>query len=213
MKKLILIALIATIGVSAKAQNQKFVAAMEKNTPAADTARDGEHLQSLANNFERIAGAEKSEWLPLYYAAYCYAKMTYTTKGNTIDTYCDKADAFIKKADSLNPNNSEVYTVKAMIASARISVNPMTRGQKYGTESAELRDKAKELDPTNPRPYYLEGTAYFYTPPMFGGGKDKAKPAFEKAMKFYETFKPASTIAPNWGKDATAYFLKKCDEK
>jgi hypothetical protein len=48
---------------------------------------------------------------------------------------------------------------------------------------------------------------------MFGGGKDKAKPSFEKALKLYETFVPASTIAPNWGKRSTEYFLKKCDEK
>jgi hypothetical protein len=48
---------------------------------------------------------------------------------------------------------------------------------------------------------------------MFGGGKDKAKPAFEKALQLYETFKPASTIAPNWGKGATMYFLKECDKK
>ncbi|MCW3071848.1 MAG: hypothetical protein JWO44_1738 [Bacteroidetes bacterium] len=213
MKKTILIALISLAGFSASAQNKKYIAAMEKNVAELDTTRDGAKLQNLANNFERIAGAEKSEWLPSYYAAYCYVNMTYTTKGDMIDTYCDKAETFIKRADSISPNNSEIYTLKAQIASARISVNPMTRGQKYGMESAELREKAKSLDKTNPRPYYLEGTAYFYTPPMFGGGKDKAKPSFEKALAMYETFKPASSIAPNWGKRSTMYFLNECDKK
>lgn len=213
MKKTILMSLIAIAGLSVSAQNKKYIATMEKNIAELDTTRDGAKLQNLANNFERIAGAEKTEWLPSYYAAYCYVNMTYTTKGDAVDTYCDKAETFLKKADSLSPNNSEIYTIKAQIASARISVNPMTRGQKYGTESAELREKAKDLDKTNPRPYYLEGTAYFYTPAMFGGGKDKAKPSFEKALKMYETFKPASSIAPNWGKRSTEYFLKKCDEK
>ena len=213
MKKLITLTALVASCFTMNAQNPKYIATMEKNIAALDTTRDGEKLQALANNFERIAGAEKSEWLPCYYAAYCYVNSTYSTKGNTIDTYCDKAETFINKADSLSPNNSEIYTLKAQIASARISVNPMTRGQKYGTESAMLREKAKTLDPTNPRPFYLEGTAYFYTPPMFGGGKDKAKPSFEKAMGMYETFKPASTIAPNWGKKSTAWFLKQCDEK
>lgn len=213
MKKLILLTTMVAACFSISAQNKKYLSAMEKNVAELDTTRDGAKLQNLANNFERIAGAEKAEWLPNYYAAYCYVNMTYTTKGDMIDTYCDKADKFISKADSMMPNNSEVYTLKAQIASARISVNPMTRGQKYGTESAELREKAKELDKTNPRPYYLEGTAYFYTPPMFGGGKDKAKPAFEKAKKMFEEFKPASTIAPNWGKRSTEYFLRECDKK
>lgn len=213
MKKLVLIALITATAVQVNAQNKKYISTMEKNIAALDTTRDGPGLQNLANNFERVAGVEKAEWLPSYYTAYCYVNMTYTTKGDMIDTYCDKAESFIKKADSISPNNSEVYTLKAQIASARISVNPMARGQKYGTESAELRDKAKELDKTNPRPYYLEGTGYFYTPPMFGGGKDKAKPVFEKALGMFETFKPASTIHPNWGKRACQYYIGECDKK
>lgn len=213
MKKIMTAAFIALSAFAAQAQNPKYIAAMEKNIAALDTTRDPQALQSLANNFERIAGAEKNEWLPGYYAAYCYASMTYNSKGSAIDNLCDKADALINRADSLSPNNSEIYVVKAQIRSARISVNPMVRGQKYGTESAELREKAKQLDPANPRPYYLEGTANFYTPPMFGGGKDKAKPVFEKAQKMFETFKPASSIAPHWGLHETAYFLKKCDEK
>lgn len=213
MKKLLSILAFISVTLFASAQNKKYEAAMEKNIAALDTTRDGLQLQNLANNFERIASAEKAEWLPNYYLAYCYVNMTYSTKGDQIDTYCDKAEKFLHVADSISPNNSEIYTLKAQIASARISVNPMTRGQKYGTESAEFREKAKQLDKANPRPYYLEGTSYFYTPPMFGGGKDKAKPAFQKALELYEAFKPESTIAPNWGKNSTIYFLKECDKK
>jgi hypothetical protein len=213
MKKTILIAFISFTGLAATAQNKKYIDVMEKNIAALDTTRDADGLQKIANNLERVASAEKTEWLPDYYLAFCYVNMTYSVKGDVIDTYCDKAESFINKADSVMPNNSEIYTLKAQIASARISVNPMTRGQKYGTESAVLRDKAKELDKTNPRPYYLEGTSYFYTPPMFGGGKDKAKPVFEKAAKMFDDFKPASSIAPNWGKRSTQWFLKQCDEK
>ncbi len=213
MKKILSLLALLSVTVFAFSQNPKYISAMEKNVAALDTTRDGLKLQALANNFERITSAEKTEWLPCYYAAYCYVNMTYSTKGDAIDTYCDKADKFIHVADSISPNNSEIYTLRAQIASARISVNPMSRGQKYGTMSGEFREKAKELDKTNPRPYYLEGTAYFYTPPMFGGGKDKAKPVFEKAATMYEAFKPASSIAPNWGKNSTQYFIKECDKK
>jgi hypothetical protein len=213
MKKLFILTAFVASCINVNAQNPKYISAMEKNIAILDTTRDAGKLQNLANSFERIAGAEKSEWLPNYYTAYCYANMTYSVKGDMIDTYCDKADMFIKKADSISPNNSEIYTLKAQIASARIGVNPMSRGQKFGMLSAELREKAKDLDKTNPRPFYLEGTSLFYTPPMFGGGKDKAKPAFEKALLLYETFKPASSISPNWGKRSAEYFLKKCDEK
>ena len=212
MKKIIII--IALIGINniSNAQNPKYIATMEKNIAVLDTTRNNEQLQSLENTFERIASAEKTEWLPAYYAAYCNVNMTYNVKGNMIDTYCDKAETFINKADSISPNNSEIYALKAQIASARISVNPMIRGQKYGTQAGELRQKAKDLDKTNPRPYYLDGMAYFYTPAAFGGGKDKAKPAYVKALELFETFKPASSIAPHWGKKSAEYFLKKCSE-
>jgi hypothetical protein len=213
MKKIITVIVLLTLGFTSSAQNKKYISAMEKNIAALDTTKTAEQYQNLANNFERIAGAEKAEWLPNYYVAYCYVNSTYFTKGDNIDTYCDKAENFIKRADSLSPNNSEIYTLKAQIASARIGVNPMVRGQKYGTESAMLREKAKQLDSTNPRPYYLDGTGYYFTPPAFGGGKDKAKQSFQQALKLFETFKPASSISPNWGKNSAEYFLKKCDEK
>ncbi len=212
MKKLISITTALSLTLFVTAQNPKYLSAMEKNIAILDTVKGTEQLQNLANAFERIAGHEKTEWLPSYYAAYCYVIQTRNTKGDMIDTYCDKAEAFINKADSIQPNNSEIYALKAQIASARIGVNPMTRGQKYGTQATIFIDKAKELDATNPRPWLLEGESKFFTPPAFGGGKKKAKSSFEKALTLYETFKPASSIHPNWGKKEAGYFLKKCDE-
>jgi hypothetical protein len=210
MKKLVTLAFM-TIVLSTVAQNKKYMDVMEKNVAALDTSRTIEQLQLLENTFERIANAEKKEWLPYYYAANCNVSMTYATKGNAIDTYCDKADQLADKADSLSPNNSEIMTLKAQIAAARISVNPMIRGQKFGALAHELREKAKSLDPSNPRPWFLEGMSLFYTPSAFGGGKDKAKVAYKKALELYETFKPASSIHPRWGKQTTEYFLKQCD--
>jgi len=211
MKKMMTIVAFISATTYATAQNKKFIETMEHNIAILDTTRDASVLQNQANMFERIGNAEKNEWLPKYYAAYCYVNMTYSPKAD-IDTWCDKAESFLKKADSMSPNNSEIITLKAQIASARISVNAMTRGQKYGTMAGEFREQAKKLDPTNPRPYFLDGTAYFYTPPMFGGGKDKAKPSFEKAKAMFETYKPASSIAPHWGKGSNDYYLKQCEK-
>lgn len=211
MKKLLVIAFLSTC-TNSFAQNKKYMEAMEKNVAAIDTAGTIEQLQPLENTFERIAHAEKKEWLPYYYAAYANVMMSYEVKGNNIDTYCDKADVLVNKADSLNPANSEIISLKAQIAAARISVNPMSRVQKYGSEARALREKAKALDPVNPRPWFLEGMSSFYTPSMFGGGKDKAKVAYTKALELYDGFKPASSIHPNWGKRTAEYFLKQCDK-
>ena len=91
-------------------------------------------------------------------------------------------------------------------------VDPQSRWQQYGKTSSGYMAKAKELDPTNPRALLLEGQSKFYTPEAFGGGKDVAKPLFEKAIAMYGTFKPASELHPVWGKSTAIYFLAQCDQ-
>jgi hypothetical protein len=50
----------------------------------------------------------------------------------------------------------------------------------------------------------------FYTPPAFGGGKDKAQPLFEEAIKRYKAFKPANSIMPTWGEKKAEEMLAEC---
>jgi hypothetical protein len=76
----------------------------------------------------------------------------------------------------------------------------MARWQKYGPLANNYFKKAKEFDPTNPRPDYLVGQSLLYTPVQFGGGKEVARPILEESMKKYESFKPENSISPDWGK-------------
>jgi hypothetical protein len=210
MKKA-LIFLFAVVATGAFAQNKKYISSMEKNLGMLDTVKSINGWQQAANGFERIANVEKKEWLPNYYIAFCNLMMAaQESKGDMVDAYCDKADALLNKADSISPDNSEIYTLKALSNSIRIKVNPMARGAKYGMESGMNTAKAKELDPFNPRPYFLEGQGKFYTPPAFGGGKDKALPLFEEAVKKFAAFKPASSIHPKWGEEQAKKMLEEC---
>jgi hypothetical protein len=61
-------------------------------------------------------------------------------------------------------------------------VDPQSRWSTYGQEGAGYLNKAKQLNPNNPRLYYLEGAGIFGTPEQFGGGKTKAKPVLQKAV-------------------------------
>ena len=49
----------------------------------------------------------------------------------------------------------------------------------------------------------------FGTPVQFGGGKDKAKPVFEKAVELYKQEKP-SQLYPHWGQKQTEEMIKQC---
>ncbi len=214
MKKLLFSFLLAAFVTAAvNAQSEKFINAMKNNLGAIDTSfKNPTNLLNLANNFERIANAEKSQWLPYYYAAFCqvnYAFMQQEDKSG-IDKIADKAEELLLKADSLKPNNSEISCVKSMIATARMMVNPMQRYMQYGPVSEKCLADAITQDAGNPRPHYLKGQNLKYTPEQFGGGCKPAMEEFEKAMQKYAAFKPASEIDPNWGKEVTERMIQEC---
>ena len=52
----------------------------------------------------------------------------------------------------------------------------------------------------------------FHTPKTFGGGKEKAKPFFEKAKSLFASQKPASSIDPNWGEGHNNQMLAECNK-
>ncbi|MEO5783762.1 MAG: hypothetical protein ABIQ07_10845 [Ginsengibacter sp.] len=214
MKKTILLSLVICFCVEAFAQSDRYAPAMKKNIAMLDSAMQKGNAKELANNFERIGDAEKTQWLPYYYAAYCNILTTYTEKDKSkIDAIADKAEELIIKAEGLaGKENSEIDVIKSMIASAYMMVDPQSRYMQYGAASSSNIEKAKALDPTNPRPVYLEAQAKFYTPAAFGGGKDVAKPLFEKAISMFDTFKPETDLHPTWGKAAGQYFLAQANK-
>ena len=124
------------------------------------------------------------------------------------DAIADKAKTFVDKAEAiLGKENSETDVIKSMIATSHMTVDPQSRYATYGAEISEQLQKAKSLDPTNPRPLLIQAENTFYTPQQFGGGKDAAKPILDQAKTLSDNFKPETEISPNWGKPALMYFL------
>lgn len=212
MKKVIILALATVFAFTTQAQSDKFNAAMKGNIAQLGAAFANPSLfVDLGNKFERIATAEKTQWLAYYYAAYCHVNAGFMERDKSkVDGIADKATLLINKADSLMPNNSEISCIKSMIASCHMMVDPMTRWQEYGQASQENMEKAMEQDPTNPRPYMLKGQGLKFTPESFGGGCKTALPELEKAITLFAAFKPASDIHPNWGMEYTAGMVKEC---
>jgi len=193
----------------AQTPNEKFVKAMEKALSGMDTLKTAEQWQTASNNFERIAQKEPKEWLPAYYVALSQTMIFNMSQDQTKhEPLAKKADEYIAKADSLMPNNSEVHVLKNMVSGLYIRLNPMVNGMKYGPVAAMQLEKAKSLDPENPRVYMQEGITAYFTPAQWGGDKEKGKKLMETAAAKFETFKPASSIHPVWGKKTNAMFLE-----
>jgi tetratricopeptide (TPR) repeat protein len=217
MKKTILILSAIFVACFSFAQMpEKFVKAMESKITLLDSVKTAEGYIELANAFERIADAEKNQGLAYYYAAYCNASAgtlvgaggdMMAAKADKTDPYADKADKQIKKAEELMKGSSEIFIIKKMIATLKMLGDPMNRYMTYGPEATAMLEEAKKINPDNPRVYLLEAQDKYYTPEQFGGSKEEAKVLFEKAQKLFETFKPETSIHPNWGKNQLAYFL------
>ncbi|MEZ4941737.1 MAG: hypothetical protein R3D58_12735 [Saprospiraceae bacterium] len=204
----ILLLLASAAGIQAQS-NPKYLAAMEKALAGMDTLSTGDQWLAKSNMFERIAQKETGEWLPPYYVALCQAMIFNMDQDpSKYEALCEKAERNIAVADSLNPDNSEIYVLKSMAAGMRIRINPMVNGQKYGPEAAMTLEKAMALDPENPRVYMNKGMSLFFTPAQWGGDPVKGKELMELADEKFAAFKPASSIHPSWGKSANDYILE-----
>lgn len=194
------------IGVS---QSVSYKENLKKDIALFESAKTASDFIYAANCFEKLAVTEKKEWLAFYYAGLCDALAAFEKQNKDIDTYCDKADAFARKADSLSKNNSEIAVLKSMIAAARINVNKAQRGQKFGLMASKFAAEALKLDEANPRAHFVKGKAILNTPPTLGGGEKKAKPIFESVLEKIKTYKSDSNLYPSWGREEAEKELKK----
>ena len=198
------------------AQAQDFKPVLEKAFTAFDTTWDQNTKVELGNKLALIAKKWDNEWVTHYYLAYSKVALTYNEKDAAKkDAYLDEAEKEREEAVSiLKKENDETYVLEAMIANGRLGVDPMNRWQKYGPIFSSNLESAKDMNPDNPRMYYLQGVAKFYTPKGFGGGKKSAMPYFEKAETLFtkEAGTPAATdiTKPHWGTRQNNFFLAQC---
>lgn len=196
--------------VSAKAQNME--SALKGAYNELQSATSIPAMMDANSKFNRVAAKWPKEWIASYYAAYANAYIALKEpNAQRKDQLLDQADLFIKAMNSVNNSNHECLVLTAYVAFSRFSVDPANRWKKYLDVMNENLEKAKKANPDNPRIYYLQGIPVFNKPVLYGGGKNKAKPYFEKAKVLFAKQGATSILSPYWGeKDNEAYLLK-CD--
>jgi hypothetical protein len=211
MKKIILSLALVVIALASNAQSDAYNAGMKGMISRIESAQSNpEAYQDASNGFLRIAAAEKNEWLPNYYAAYCLAMQAMFSKDKEkIDPMLDQADKLLAEI-SITVKSDEVMCLQAFSKATRISVDPMTRGMRYSSESAKFLEQAKSINAENPRIYFLQGESMFNTPEQFGGGKTKALQLFQTAAKKFAAFKPSSDLMPTWGQRTNEMMIAEC---
>jgi hypothetical protein len=213
MKKYMLFLLAAfSLQTAAFSQSDKYVAAMKKNLALWDSAKTAEDFTKLANTFERIGDAEKTQWLPYYWAGLALSLSGWMPAVTDKDANAARINAFCDKAESVasaDADKAEILTIRNISATQQMMVDPQNRYMSYGMAAGQALDKGLKLDANNPRLYYLKGMSLFGTPVQFGGGKDKAKPVFEKAVQLFKEQKP-KPLYPHWGQQDAEGKLAEC---
>jgi len=210
MKHILIIISFLAIAINSNAQDKNYESAMLGNLELLDQARSQEDYLKCASRFERVAAAEKSLWLPYYYAAYSLVVMSFDEgDGAKKDLILDRAQGLLDKALVLQPEESELHVLQAFLYPSRILVDPMSRGMQYMELIYETLEKAKASNPENPRIYFLEGVNKANLPPSMGGGPEVARPILELALAKFEAFEAKNSLWPQWGEEAVKAELNK----
>ncbi len=210
MKKLIITLSIFALTLPVAAQQSQYQSAMLGLIETLDKASTPEEYTQCANRFERIAVAEKSLWLPFYYASYSLIVMSFEEEdGAKKDLILDRAQELLDTALELEPDESELHVLQAFLYPSRILVDPMSRGMQYMELIYSSLARAKALNPENPRIYFLEGVNKANLPPSMGGGPDVAGPILKEAVAKFESFTHDDPLWPDWGEEAARSELDK----
>lgn len=210
MKKITLLSFIALISVSSFCQDDAYLKAMATNIDLLGRAAGPEDYLKCAAKFERIAVAERTLWIPYYYGSYSLILLSFDEPdGTRKDQLLDRAQQYLDRALELAPDESELYVLQAFLYPSRIMVDPVARGMEYIEKCFSSLEKAKELNPENPRAYFLEAMNKLNMPPSFGGGPEVAKPIFEEADAKFKAFSSEDPLWPRWGEEPNRAELAK----
>lgn len=102
--------------------------------------------------FERIAAAEKENWLPPFYAAYIEILGSFGIKDETIlNAKLSKAQKLLDDATSISENNPEIIITQALLNTAYIAFDGQRYGMTMSGKNSQLYVKALQIAPENPR--------------------------------------------------------------
>lgn len=211
MKTIAFTLFFALVSITGFSQTNEYYQAMGQSLGDYANCKTGDDFRMLGNQFERISQVETAQWLPLYYHANCNIIAAFIEADPVKkDAILDVAEKSVSRMIELAPGEADVYALQAMFYTARLVVNPMERGQKYGVLSGQAVGQALAIDPTNPRARLISlqnemGTAQFY-------GRDTKVFCDEarQLLEGWDNYKPKSPLHPNWGKDQAAGIVESC---
>ncbi len=181
--------------------------------PGFQNCKTSKDFIELGDKFSGIAASDTTEWLADYYYAQCYivSSLMEPVGSPQKDKLLDKIEKSVTRITRLVPEESEAWTLLGMYYSARLLVNPPERGYTYIGLSNRALDKAKNLDPTNPRVKLMILKNEIGTSQYFGGPIKEFCNKAQTLLAEWDNYKVKSPVHPQWGKTQAAEIVAGCN--
>lgn len=208
MKKLLVLFVLSIFSLNIQAQTP-----YEKGMQSAFDLWDQEKLVEASNLFERIAGVEKENWLPQFYAGYTLVLSTFEVKDEaTLKLKLDKAKSLLQGAERLSPKNPDIMIVQALHNTAYINFDGQKYGMNMSSKNASIYNEALKIAPNNPRVILAKaqwdmGSARFFNQSVEPYCKD-----VERALEIFKSEEePEVKFYPSWGQERAEEILEECN--
>lgn len=164
-------------------------------------ANDDAALANAGVMIDRALTAFPNDPLLLHFRAYGLYRET-MTRGDEGDI-SEATEQKIKQAIALLERSAALRPLpetQALLSSCLgvLAGTGMINGMRYGGAASDAGDAARALGPNNPRVALLAGIGAWYTPSMWGGGKDKGYALVQQAIAGFAKDRPARPL-PSWG--------------
>ncbi len=207
MKKIVLI---ICVGIFSFTQAQSN---FEKGMDKAFELWNANKIDEAENLFERIANAEKDNWLPHYYIAQINSLKSWNEKDETIlKAQLDKAQEHLNTAMSFSKNNPELLVMQGQIYTNWVAFDGSTYGIKYAAKITELYNKAYSMDAKNPRVAMCKADWAMGSARYFGQDTKPFCKQVEASIEMFDSYEPESEYHPNWGRNRAEQVIKECKE-
>jgi hypothetical protein len=212
MKKNILFVSLLLITITGFSQSKEYSNAMGEALKQYSICKTVDEFQATGNRFLLIANVEKSEWLPLYYHAHCFIIMSFMdqTDAAAKDNYLDIAEKSVAKMIEIAPKESEVYALQSLLYTARLVIDPISRGQQYSALSVQAAGMSLSFDASNPRAKLIKLRNDLGTAKFFGKDPKEFCPQATALLADWDNYKLKSPLHPRWGKNQVEEIVAGC---
>ena len=205
MKKVTLIlALIFAVNISAQTQYEK---GMNKALELWGAKKNKEAAQL----FERIATAEKDNWLPSYYAATVLIIDGFAIRDEAaLTTHLNKAQELLDNAFAVSKNNPELIITQAFLNLVYVAFDGQKYGMKLSGTNVQLYEKALKIDPNNPRVVLAKAQWGMGGAKFFGQSTEPFCKEIKRSIELFKTEKKKGKFHPFGGIERAQQALKEC---